>query len=103
MAGSFWKPKASQYKVTALSEIIESEPFKRTHDDGTVETTEQFKLMIQVGDEKFNWTFGKGNTLASTFGQLVQLATKGDGTLTGKTFTVVVKSDGKKNDYTIIE
>ncbi|KKL69675.1 hypothetical protein LCGC14_2112490, partial [marine sediment metagenome] len=53
------------------------------------------------GEEKV-WTFGKGKTPVSTYGQLVELATKHANQLEGVEFSVVVKSDGTKNDYTIV-
>ena len=45
------------------------------------------------GEEKL-WTFGIGRTPASTFGQLVELATKNSNKLIGVEFSVVVKFDG---------
>lgn len=101
-AGNFWKPKVGQFKVKALSELQEAEPFVRNKGQDNEEIHPQFKLDIEIGGEKKTWTFGKGNTLASTHGQLVHLATQNGNVLKDKEFTVVVKSDGTKNDYTII-
>lgn len=103
---NFWKPKGGQYKVKALTELENSEPFiKRTkNEEGEeiTETHEQSKIKIFVGGEEKIWTFGKGKTPASTFGQLVELATKHSNKLEGVEFSVVVKNDGTKNDYTIV-
>lgn len=102
--GSYWKPakKNAQFKVKALSELEPSEPYEQERSDGTIESKEQFQLKILVeGNEKI-WTFSKGFTPASTYGQLVNLATNKNNTLNGVEFNVIVKSDGKKNDYTIV-
>ena len=102
----FWKPKAGQFKVKSLTELEEAEPYiKKVTVDGKEqeEKSEQFKIKILVANEEKTWTFGKGATPASTYGQFVELATKKNGTLKDVEFTVVVKSDGTKNDYTIID
>jgi len=102
--GNFWKPKVGQFKVKALTELEESEPFRRRGKDGQPdETTPQAKVKILVGGEEKNWTFGIGATAASTYGQLVRLAAEHGNKLTGLEFSVVVKSDGTKNDYTIVQ
>ena len=101
-SGNYWKPKVGQFKVKALTEIEDAEPYVRNKGTDKEEEHPQHKLKILVdGDEKI-WTFGKGQTLASTHGQLVHLATAKDNTLVGVEFSVVVKSDGTKNDYTIV-
>lgn len=101
--GNYWKPKSGTFKVKALSEIQEADPFIKKNDkDGSEERIPQASLPIQVGGEDKVWTFGKGKTPASTYGQLVELATKNNNMLTNLDFTVVVKYDGTKNDYTIV-
>lgn len=100
--GNYWKPKVGQFKVKALSELQHAEPYIKKASDGTEEKSEQAKIEIEVNGEKKIWTFGKGATLASTYGQLVNLASQKNNTLTGVEFTVIVKSDGTKNDYTIV-
>ena len=102
--GSYWKPakKNAQFKVKAISELEPSEPFEQERSDGTIESKEQFQLKIQVDGSDKIWTFSKGFTPASTYGQLVNLAIAKGNTLNGAEFTVIVKSDGKKNDYTIV-
>jgi hypothetical protein len=103
---SYWKPKVGQFKVKSLSELEEAEPFVKTSKDkdgkDVEESTAQAKLKILVAGEEKLWTFGKGKTPASTYGQLVELATKHSNSLKGIEFSVVVKNDGKKNDYTIV-
>ena len=103
---NYWKPKVGQFKVKALTELEPAEPFVKKTKDNTgkeiVESHEQYKLRILVNNEEKIWTFGKGATPASTFGQLVDLATKKNNTLKNVDFVVAVKSDGTKNDYTIV-
>lgn len=101
--GNFWKPKPGQYKVKALSELEDTDPFIKKKEGKPDETHEQAKVKVLVNGEEKVWTFGKGATLASTYGQLVALAAKNNDKLTNLEFTVVVKSDGTKNDYTIIQ
>ena len=101
-SGNYWKPKVGQFKVKALTELEEAEPFIKRKQGEEDEIHPQAKIKILVdGDEK-TWTFGIGLTLASTYGQLVNLATEHTNQLIGVEFSVVVKSDGTKNDYTIV-
>ena len=99
---NYWKPKVGQFKVKALSELEASEPYIKKHSDGTEEINPQFKLKILLNGEEKVWTFGKGATPASTFGQIIDLAYKNNNILKDKEFIVIVKSDGTKNDYTIV-
>lgn len=99
---NYWKPKVGQFKIKALSELEEADPYIQTRTDKTEERHEQAKIKILVAGEEKIWTFGIGKTPASTYGQLIELATKHANQLTGVEFSVVVKSDGTKNDYTIV-
>jgi len=100
--GNYWKPKPGQFKIKALTELEETDPFVRKKEGEPDEVTEQFKIKILVNEEEKTWTFGKGATPASTYGQLIELATKNNDQLINVEFTVVVKSDGTKNDYTVV-
>ena len=100
--GNYWKPKVGQFKVKALSELEEAEPFIKKRDGQPDEVSAQAKLKINVEGEEKVWTFGKGKTPASTYGQIIDLATKHANQLINVEFSVVVKSDGTKNDYTIV-
>ena len=104
--GNYWKPKAGQFKVKALTELEEADDFvrkiKNDKDEVVEERSPQAKVKISVDGEEKVWTFGIGKTPASTYGQLVELATKHGNQLVGVEFSVVVKSDGTKNDYTIV-
>lgn len=104
---NYWRPKPGQFKVKALTELEKGEPFIRKVKDEVTgqereESSEQARLAISVNGEEKVWTFGKGKTPASTYGQIVDFAVKNGNSLIGKEFTVVVKSDGTKNDYTIV-
>ena len=104
--GNYWKPKAGQFKVKSLTELQEADPFirkiKNEKGEEISEATPQSKIQILVDGEEKIWTFGIGKTPASTYGQLVELATKNANTLIDVEFSVVVKFDGTKNDYTIV-
>jgi len=102
-SGNYWKPKVGQFKVKALTELEEAEPFVRKKEGEEDEISPQSKIKILIDGEEKIWTFGKGKTPASTYGQLIELATKHTNQLKDVEFTVVVKSDGTKNDYTIVE
>ena len=92
-ASLYWKPEPGQHKLKALSEMEEAEPYK---------DKAQKQLRISVDGEEKDWTFAVGVSPASTYGQLVALATKKGNTLKDVEFTVVVVNDGKKNSYTIV-
>jgi len=102
-SGNYWKPKVGQFKVKALTELEEADPFIRRHENSEDEVSPQAKIKILVSDEEKIWTFGLGKTTASTYGQLIELATKHANQLTNVEFSVVVKSDGTKSDYTIVD
>lgn len=101
-SGNYWKPKVGQFKVKALTELEDADPFVRKHENAPDEVSPQAKIQIEVNGEEKTWTFGIGKTPASTYGQLVELATKHANQLKDVEFSVVVKSDGTKNDYTIV-
>jgi len=100
--GNYWKPKVGQFKVKALSELEEADPYVKKREGQPDERTEQAKIKLLIEGEEKVWTFGIGKTPASTYGQLIDLATKHANQLTDVEFSVVVKSDGTKNDYTIV-
>ena len=101
-SGNYWKPKAGQFKVKALTELEDADPFVRKKEGEEDEVHPQAKIKILLGEDEKIWTFGKGKTPASTYGQLIELATKHANSLTNVEFSVVVKNDGTKNDYTIV-
>jgi len=93
----FWRPKAGQHKIKALSELEDSEPF-----DGD-ESKPQVKIALQIGEDQKVWTMSKGVSSASAYGQLVKLANDNKETLKDLEFTIVVVNDGTKNTYTIVK
>jgi len=71
--GNYWKPKAGQFEVQSLTEIEETDPYVKQLGEGKTETHEQCKIKMVIDGEEKIWTFGKGATPASTYGQLVDL------------------------------
>ena len=101
-SSQFWKPKAGQYTVKALSELEDADDF-----DGDP-LKPQAQIHIMINDNSYTWTMGKGKSSASTYGQLVNLALANGGSLKDKTFMVVVvvgkgKDNKEKNSYTIVK
>jgi len=93
----YWSPEAGQYKVQALGEIEEANPFE---DDE--EQRPRAKLKIKVGEKEFTWGFAVGKTQVSTYGQIVNLAIVNGGTLKDKIFTVVVTGQDRNRRFTIV-
>jgi len=104
----FWKPTAGQYKVKALGELVDADPFV---EEGKADKP-QVKVELEIKEYKGKatdvkldsktWTMSVGKSTASSYGQLCQLAKAKDGKLTGIEFTIVVVNDGTKNSYTIV-
>ena len=94
----FWKPKAGQYHVRALTELDETDPFQKEGE----EPKPRVKIEIMIDDKKYTWTMAKGVSPASTYGQLCRLAKNKGNHLKDVDFLVVVTSDSKKNTYTIV-
>jgi len=95
----FWKPTPGQHKVKALSELEEADPYIEPGKDPKPQA--RIKLLVD-GEEKI-WTMSIGKSLASAYGQLVNLASEMKGTLLNLEFTIVVVFDGKSNSYTIVK
>jgi hypothetical protein len=93
----FWKPTVGKHAIKLCSEMKQ---FTFIDD----EEKEQTRIAVQIEEagKKFVWAMGIGVTKASAYGQLIEVATNNNNKLTDKEITVVVKSDGKKNDYTIV-
>ena len=95
---NYWNAKEGKFEVIALSELSK---FQQADTDGTLK--EKAKIDIEVvGQGRFVWTMGLGQTKASLYGQLVNLAISNGNKLISKKFTVVIKNDGKKRDFTIV-
>lgn len=90
----FWRPKAGQYRVKALTELEPSKPY---------ENKEQVKIDLLIGEERYTWTMAKGVSPASSYGQLCNFAINSGNSLINKEFMIVVTNDKKKNTYTIVK
>ena len=100
-SSDFMKFETGQYKLVCLSEIETYEFRDKNKPDSPAET--RYKVLVEHNGEQKQWTFGFGRTPASTYGQLVNIACENKGVLTGVPVLVIVKSDGKKNDYAILD
>ena len=99
----FWKPKAGQYRVKALTELEEAPNFVPKGEHKPEDEKPQVKLDLLIGDERVTWTIGKAISPASAYGQLCKLATAYSNKLIGVEFMIVVTNDKKKNTYTIVK
>ena len=97
-SSQFWKPKPGQYRVKALTELENAEPF---HKEGEADKP-QAKIDLLIGEDKFTWTMGVTASPASAYGQLCKLAVAKGGHLKDVEFMIVVTNDKKKNSYTIV-
>lgn len=97
----FWKPKAGQYRVKALSELEDTNPFVPKGDHKPEDEKAQAKIDLLIGEDKFTWTIAKGVSPASAYGQLCKLGSAKNG-LKNLDFMIVVTNDKKKNTYTIV-
>lgn len=96
---NYWNPRQGKFEVVALSEVSIFESIEK---DGTLKQKAKIDIEV-VGDQKrYVWTMGKGNTPASLYGQLINLAKNHNNKLVGQKFTVVIKHDGTKRDFTIV-
>jgi hypothetical protein len=93
----YWNPKEGKFEVIALSELSK---FQQADKDGTLK--EKARIDIEVAGKQYVWTMGLGQTKASLYGQLIGLAISNNKKLIGKKFTVVIKNDGSKRDFTIV-
>lgn len=93
----FWNPSAGKYEVVILSEM---EQYEFTDKDDKVQ--KRAKVSVESAGKQFTWSFGIGLTKASLYGQLIDYARKHNDKLTGSKITLVVKSDGKKRDFTVV-
>ena len=103
--GDFWTPEAGQYKVKALGELYDVDPWKEERKEGEkiiIEEKPRVAIEIEIEGKEKIWTMGKGKTPASSYGQICKLATTKNNTLKDIEFQVVVTNDGKKNSYTIV-
>jgi hypothetical protein len=104
----FWSPKEGKFVVVILSELSTYQYQEKDKQGNLVFLNNvpvmqtRAKVDIECSGKQYVWSFGIGATRASTYGQLVELAMKNNKKLTGQQITVVIKSDGKKRDFTIV-
>jgi hypothetical protein len=94
----FFKPEAGTHKV-----VILSEPLDKVFEDEHGVTKKQVEMEVQVGEKIFTWTVTEGLTKRSLYVQLAMLGLMNEQNLVGVPFTLAVKGEGKKKDYTILE
>lgn len=100
--GSDWfKPEAGQYKIKIL-EIGQEYEATFEEKDGTKKAVQKRLFKIEANGKPFSWGITLAKTTASLYGQLIT-AGKNLGKLEGNTVTLLVKNNGRKNDYTILE
>jgi hypothetical protein len=93
----YWKPKAGQYKVKALSELEDAKPYEEEGKEPQLR--KQIHLIVE--GKTVVWSMPFGITPASTYGQLVKLGSVNN-KLQDLEFTVVVTGDGKTKRFTIV-
>lgn len=98
-AGVF-KPKAGTYKIVMLGEPKDA-VFIENEGQQSEKRTPQFEANIEIEGQHYVWYIPVGKTPASLSIQLMALHKHS--MLVGKPFQLIVKNDGKKNDYTVVE
>ena len=93
----YWKPKAGQYRVKALSELEDAKPYEEEGKEPQLRK----QIHLAVEGKEVVWSMPFGITPASTYGQLVHLGAL-KSKLTDVEFTVVVTGDGKTKRFTIV-
>jgi len=95
----FWNPKAGKHEVVILSEMEHYE-YPNKKEPAIME--KRAKVLVEAEGKQLTWSFGIGQTEASLYGQLIAFAQKNNNKLAGSKITLVVKSDGKKRDFTVV-
>lgn len=91
----WFKPTKGNYKIRILNE---GEFVPKDFGEGPVT---QWNILVEVDGKPVHWSVTKGKTISSLYGQIFFLAAKNNNTAQGLEFDLIVKFDGKKNDYTI--
>jgi hypothetical protein len=92
---AWFKPDVGTYKIKILGE---GEFVQKTFKE---EQVTQWNLPISVQGLKMTWSVTKGKSMSSIYGQIMFLCAKNNNSAVGVEFDLIVKSDGKKRDYTI--
>ena len=93
----FWKPEIGVYNIKLLSEL---KKWSYTNSE-TGEKENRARIDIELKEEKFTWSMGIGKTIASTYGQLVEIGSKRNGNLEGSNIQVIVDLKDNKNSYVV--
>lgn len=94
----WFDPKVGQYEITFLSEAV---PFIVKRDNKQIN---KIRIEIETNNKKMMWGVTEGRTKASLYGQIMAIAmTPPSNQLKGKKIRLLVKDNGIKRDYTIIE
>ena len=96
-----FKPETGSYKIEILDEPIETE-FIENEGKQDEKRIPQWKIPIKVDNINKSWFVSKGKTLSSVQKQLALIGKNKNG-LKGETINLLVKYDGQRNEYTIIE
>ena len=94
---SSFKPTSGSYKVTILSEPVETE---FVNEKG--EKTPQIRMDIEANNERMTWFVSKCVTYNGLFGQLMLIG-QAKKKLSGEQITLLVKMSNNKREYTIVE
>lgn len=94
----WFNPQPGQYTIKFLSEGI---PYQTEYDG---ETINKIRFKIEESGKEYLWGISEGKTKASLYGQVLVIASQEPkNKVTDKEVSLLVKSDGKKRDYTILE
>src|SRR3989344_7081143 len=90
----FWKPNVGNYEVLVVEEPQNHIYINKT----TKEEVPQWKILIRVNAERYNWAVTQTKTINSAYGSLLAIASKNK-KLKGLTLKISVFNDGNKRKY----
>ncbi|MBN1682820.1 hypothetical protein JW865_04635 [Candidatus Bathyarchaeota archaeon] len=94
----WFKAKIGKYQI-----VIIGEPEEDVYVSDDEKQIEQVVFTIEILKKRYKWSVSKGLTFASLYGQIIALSKQNNYKTNGLSFTLLVKNDGYKNDYTILE
>lgn len=94
---NWFKPEIGTYhiKIVGDGEFLQKK-FREDEEEVT-----QWNLPIEIKGVKMTWSITKGKTISSIYGQIMSLCARNNNSAVDVEFDLIVKSDGKKRDYTI--
>lgn len=99
-AQEWFRPKQGSYKIVCLGEAT-SQTQEFLEGNGEKKLVEQIVFPIETNGKQMLWSVTKSITKSGLYGQIITLGANNKNKLTGVVFDLIVKNDGKKNDYTI--